>query len=57
VTVTGMTAVTKDIRQTGGVYSSGTPMLENKLWHRNNARYKSLDKLAQTVARLDKSTK
>ena len=56
VTITGMTVVTKDIRQPG-VYSSGTPMLENKLWHRNNARYKSLDKLAQTVARLDKSTK
>ena len=56
VTITGMTAVTKDIRQPG-IYSSGTPMLENKLWHRNNARYKSLDKLAQTVARMDKSTK
>lgn len=56
VTITGMTIVTKNIRQPG-VYSSGTPMLENKLWHRSNARYKSLDKLAQTVARLDKSTK
>jgi UDP-3-O-[3-hydroxymyristoyl] glucosamine N-acyltransferase len=56
VTITGMTVVTKDIRQPG-VYSSGTPMLENKLWHRNNARYKSLDELAKTVARLDKSTK
>lgn len=55
VTVTGMTIITKDIRQPG-VYSSGTPMLENKLWHRINARYKSLDKFARTVARLDKST-
>lgn len=53
VTVTAMSLVTKDIRQPG-VYSSGTPLLENSLWHRNNVRYKSLDKLAQTVARLDK---
>lgn len=53
VTVTAMSLVTKDIRQ-AGVYSSGTPLLENGLWHRNNVRYKALDKLAQTVARLEK---
>ncbi len=54
VTITAMTLVTKDIRQ-AGVYSSGTPILENRLWHRNNARYKSLDKLAQKVAKQDRS--
>ncbi len=56
VTITAMSLVTKDIKQPG-VYSSGTPLLENSLWHRCNARYKSLDKLAQTVARLEKSEK
>ena len=54
VTVTAMSLVTKDIEKPG-VYSSGTPLMENSLWHRNNARYRSLDQLAQTVARLDKS--
>ena len=53
VTVTAMSLVTKDIKQ-AGVYSSGTPLLENRLWHRNNARYKALDDLARSVARLQK---
>ncbi len=56
VTITAMSLVTKDIKEPG-VYSSGTPLLENSLWHRCNARYKSLEKLAQSVARLDKSGK
>ena len=56
VTITATSVVLKDIKQTG-VYSSGTPLLENSVWHRVCARYKSLDKLAQTVARLDKSSK
>ena len=56
VTITAMSLVTKDIKE-AGVYSSGTPLLENSLWHRCNVRYKSLDKLAQTVARLDKTGK
>ena len=56
VTITGASGVAKDIKQPG-VYSSGTPLLENSVWHRACARYKSLDKLAQTVARLDKSSK
>ncbi|MCK5664242.1 MAG: UDP-3-O-(3-hydroxymyristoyl)glucosamine N-acyltransferase [Thiotrichaceae bacterium] len=53
VTVTATPTVTKDIPQRG-TYSSGTPLLENKLWHRNNVRYKSLDKLAKTVSNLEK---
>jgi UDP-3-O-[3-hydroxymyristoyl] glucosamine N-acyltransferase len=56
VTITATSVVLKDIKETG-VYSSGTPLLENSVWHRVCARYKSLDKLAQTVARLDKSSK
>ncbi len=54
VTITAMSLVTKDIKKSG-VYSSGTPLLENRLWHRNNARYKTLDELARSVARLQKT--
>ena len=53
VTVTAMSLVTKDIKLPG-VYSSGTPLLENSQWHKSNARYKSLDRLARTVALLEK---
>jgi UDP-3-O-[3-hydroxymyristoyl] glucosamine N-acyltransferase len=53
VTITAMSLVTRDI-DSAGVYSSGTPLLENSKWHKNNVRYKSLDQLAKTVARLEK---
>ena len=52
VTITAMSLVTKDIKK-AGVYSSGTPLLENALWHRNNVRYKSLDKLARHLKSLE----
>jgi UDP-3-O-[3-hydroxymyristoyl] glucosamine N-acyltransferase len=55
VTITAMSLVTKSIKQSG-TYSSGTPLMENHLWHRNNVRYKSLDKLAKTISRLDKTS-
>lgn len=55
VTITAMSLVTRDIK-TPGVYSSGTPLMENRLWHRSNAAYKSLPKLAQTVAKLNKTS-
>lgn len=54
VTITARSLVTKDIKKPG-VYSSGTPLMETNSWHRANARYKSLDKLAQSVARLEKT--
>jgi UDP-3-O-[3-hydroxymyristoyl] glucosamine N-acyltransferase len=54
VTITGMSMVTNDIREPG-VYSSGTPLLPNSKWLRLSARYKALDKLALTVAKLAKS--
>ncbi len=54
VTVTAMSTVAKDIKEKG-TYSSGTPLMENKLWHRNNVRYKSLDKLAKTISNLEKN--
>lgn len=56
VTINAMSLVTRDIKEPG-VYSSGTPLMENSLWHRANVRYKSLDKIAKTVARLEKSDK
>ena len=52
-TLTGTTMVTRNITEPG-VYSSGIPAIENALWLRANARYKSLDKLAKTVAKLEK---
>ncbi len=55
VTITAMSLVTKSIKQSG-TYSSGTPLMENHLWHRNNVRYKSLDKLARTISRLEKTS-
>lgn len=56
VTVTAMSMVTKSIGQSG-TYSSGTPLMENSLWHRANARYKALDKIARTVSELKTKTK
>lgn len=54
VTITGMSVVAKDITKSG-TYSSGTPLLENRLWHRTSVRYKSLDKLAKTVSNMEKN--
>lgn len=56
VTVTAMSLVTKSIRQ-AGTYSSGTPLMENAQWHRSNVRYKALDKLAGSIASLEKKMK
>jgi len=52
VVVTAMSLVTKSIKQ-AGVYSSGTPLLDNKQWHKNNVRYKQLDGLAKAVKKLE----
>ena len=52
-TFTGMSMVTNSVRE-AGVYSSGIPAIDNAQWRRLAARYKSLDKLARTVARLEK---
>lgn len=54
VIVTGMSLVTKSINEPG-VYSSGTPLQKNKDWHKCNVRYKALDKLAKSVASLEKN--
>lgn len=54
VTITGRSVVTKSITQSG-TYSSGTPLMENSLWHRSNVRYKSLDKMAKQLSDLKKN--
>ncbi len=56
VTITAMSMVTKSIHKSG-TYSSGTPLMDNSLWHRSNARYKSLDKLARSVSELNRKTR
>ena len=56
VTITAMSLVTKSIKEPG-VYSSGTPLQANRLWHRSNARYRQLDKLTQRVTDLEKQKK
>jgi UDP-3-O-[3-hydroxymyristoyl] glucosamine N-acyltransferase len=53
VVITMASLVIKNIKESG-VYSSGMPVMENNLWRRTNVRYKALDKLAKTVAELEK---
>lgn len=52
VTITAMSLVTHSIRE-AGEYSSGTPIQESRLWRRNAARFKHLDKLARQLADKD----
>ncbi len=54
VTVTATALVTKSIPE-AGVYSSGTPLMNNRDWRRVSARYKQLDDMAQRLARLEKA--
>jgi UDP-3-O-[3-hydroxymyristoyl] glucosamine N-acyltransferase len=53
VTVTAMSLVTGSIREPGE-YSSGTPLMENREWRRNAARFRHLDALARRIAAHDK---
>ena len=52
VIVTAMSLVTHSIREPGE-YSSGTPLMDNRSWRKNAARFKQLDALARRV-RADK---
>lgn len=56
VTVTAMSLVTGSIREPGE-YSSGTPLMENREWRRNAARFRHLDALARRVAVHEKKGK
>jgi len=53
VHVTGMSMVTKSIQQSG-VYSSGTPLDDNKQWRRNAARFKTLDSMARRLGLIER---
>ncbi|MGH8215659.1 MAG: UDP-3-O-(3-hydroxymyristoyl)glucosamine N-acyltransferase [Rhodanobacteraceae bacterium] len=53
VTITAMSLVTHSIRAPG-VYSSGTPIEENRSWRRNAARMRQLDRMARRIAELEK---
>ena len=50
VVVTAMSLVTRSIREPGE-YSSGTPLMDNRSWRKNAARFKQLDALARRLAR------
>jgi len=53
VTITGMSHVSQAISEPG-VYSSGTPLEENKKWHRNFIRLKQLDDMARRLKVIEK---
>lgn len=55
VHITGMTMVTKSIKEPGA-YSSGTPMMRSDKWRRAAVRFSQLDNLATTVRKLSKNT-
>lgn len=50
VVITAMSLVTHSIREPGE-YSSGTPLMDNRSWRKNAARFKQLDALARRVGR------
>ena len=56
VTLTGMSMVTKSITKSG-IYSSGIPAEPTQQWHRNIARYRQLDTLADRVKQLEQKIK
>ncbi|HHJ14037.1 MAG TPA: UDP-3-O-(3-hydroxymyristoyl)glucosamine N-acyltransferase [Gammaproteobacteria bacterium] len=53
VTVTAMSLVTRSIRQPGGTWSAGTPLMENSLWRRNTVRLRQLDELARRLKSIE----
>ena len=53
VHITATSLVTKSIHKTG-IYSSGTPLQESSLWHKNFVRFKQLDKIARRLTKLEK---
>ncbi|TQV65109.1 MAG: UDP-3-O-(3-hydroxymyristoyl)glucosamine N-acyltransferase [Halothiobacillaceae bacterium] len=53
VQVTGMSMVTRSIRQ-AGIYSAGTPLDNNRNWRRNAARFKQLDAMARRIEALER---
>ena len=56
VQITGMTMVTKSIREPGS-YSSGIPAESTQQWHKNVVRYRTMKKLEDRVKQLEVLTK
>ncbi len=56
VHITATSLVTKSISKPG-VYSSGTPLQENALWHKNFVRFKQLDSMARRLTELQAQLK
>lgn len=54
VTITGMSHVSQSIPMPG-VYSSGTPLEDNAIWHRNFIRMKQLDDMAKRLKKVEKN--
>ncbi len=54
VVVTGMSMVSHSITEPG-VYSSGTPLDDNRQWRRNSVRFKQLDDMARRIKALEKA--
>ena len=54
VHITGMSLVTRSISEPG-VYSSGTPLQRNDIWHKNFVRFKQLDDMARRLRALEKA--
>ena len=50
VMITAMSLVTHSIREPGE-YSSGTPLMDNRSWRKNAARFKQLDPLARRIGK------
>ena len=53
VVVTAMSLVTGSIREPGE-YSSGVPLMDNRSWRRNAARFRQLDRLARRVESVER---
>ncbi|TXI49672.1 MAG: UDP-3-O-(3-hydroxymyristoyl)glucosamine N-acyltransferase [Lysobacter sp.] len=56
VVITAMSLVTSAIREPGE-YSSGTPLMDNRTWRKNAARFKHLDALARQLGPRSKDSR
>jgi UDP-3-O-[3-hydroxymyristoyl] glucosamine N-acyltransferase len=54
VTITGFAMVSRSLN-VPGVYSSGIPIEESKLWRRQVARYRNLESLGKRVKDLERA--
>ena len=54
ITITGFAMVSRSLSEPG-VYSSGIPIEESKLWRRQVARYRNLESLGKRVKQLERA--